>query len=291
MYGLEDEIPLRVCDSSLFLGVTAPKHVYDALFAFGDRAYHGVGEGFPAAARMRRRFVCADGQHGVQEQYSLLGPAVEVARRGRGRPSVVGDLLEDILQRGRERHAVAYREAEPVGLSGTVVGVLTDDDHFQLVERAFVEGAEDVAAARIDAPRGVFLPYELREVGEVGFFEFGSEQLFPVGGDLYIHVARWLKWCKCSKKSANSSCFRCRYKERGFVFCALPADCGVRGCGKTAEGGRDADLYDRRRLGAGAGLDAGDRGRLRAEGIRPCAGRGPDSDPPADNRVPDSAAA
>ena len=56
------------------------------------------------------------------------------------------------------------------------------------------------------------------------------------------------------------------YKERGFVFCALPADCGVRGCGKTAEGGRDADLYDRRRLGAGAGLDAGDRGRLRAEG-------------------------
>ena len=45
VYGLEDEIPLRVCDSSLFLGVTAPKHVYDALFAFGDRAYHGVGEG------------------------------------------------------------------------------------------------------------------------------------------------------------------------------------------------------------------------------------------------------
>ena len=70
---------------------------------------------------------------------------------------------------------------------------MTDDDHFQLVERAFVEGAEDVAAARIDAPRGVFLPYELREVGAVGFFEFGSEQLFPVGGDLYIHVARCVK--------------------------------------------------------------------------------------------------
>ena len=54
VYGLEDEIPLRVCDSSLFLGVTAPKHVYDALFAFGDRAYHGVGEGFPAAKGYHR---------------------------------------------------------------------------------------------------------------------------------------------------------------------------------------------------------------------------------------------
>ena len=67
------------------------------------------------------------------------------------------------------------------------MGVLTDDDHFQLVERAFVEGAEDVAAARIDAPRGVFLPYELREVGEVGFFEFGGQQFLPVGGYFHVH--------------------------------------------------------------------------------------------------------
>ena len=72
--------------------------------------------------------------------------------------------------------------------SATVIGVLADDDHFQAVERAFVEGAEDVAAARENAPRGVFLPYELRELREIGFFELRGEEFLPVGGYLYIHV-------------------------------------------------------------------------------------------------------
>ena len=101
---------------------------------------------------------------------------------GDGRAGVVGDLLEDVLQRGRERHAVAYREAEPVGLPGAVVGILADDDDLQFVEGAFVEGPEDIAAARVDAVRGIFLPYELRKGGEIRFLEFGREQLFPVGG-------------------------------------------------------------------------------------------------------------
>lgn len=93
-------------------------------------------------------------------------------------------------------------------MSGAVVGILADDDDLQFVEGAFVEGPEDIAAARVDAVRGIFLPYELRKGGEIRFLEFGSEQLFPVGGDLYIHVARWLKWCKCSKKLADS-CYLC----------------------------------------------------------------------------------
>ena len=208
MHGLEYAVALRVGDGPFFLCVAAPEHVDDTLLALGDGAYHGVGEGFPPMPGVRGCLVGADGQHGVQEQYSLLGPAVEVARRGDGCPGVVGNLLEDVLQRGWERHAVAYREAEPVGLSGAVVGILADDDDLQFVEGAFVEGPEDIAAARVDAVRGIFLPYELRKGGEIRFLEFGREQLFPVGGDLYIHVARWLKWCKCSKKLADS-CYLC----------------------------------------------------------------------------------
>ena len=187
MHGLEDEVALRVGDGALALGVTAPEHIDDALLAFGDGADHGVGEGLPAAACVRGRLVGADRQHGVQQQHALLGPAVEVARGGDGRSGVVGDLLEDILQRRREGNAVRHREAEAVGLPGAVVGVLPDDDHLQTVERAFVESPEDVAAARVDASRGVFLPDEIGQGDEIGFLEFGSQQLFPVGCDLYIH--------------------------------------------------------------------------------------------------------
>ena len=188
MHGFEDQVALRVGDGAFLLGVAAPEHVDDALFALGDGAHHGVGEGLPAAAGVRCGFVGADREHGVEQQHSLFGPAVEVARRRYGRAGVVGDLLEDVLQRGREGNSVRDRETKPVGLSGTVIGVLADDDHFQAVERAFVEGAEDVAAARENAPRGVFLPYELRELREIGFFELRGEEFLPVGGYLYIHV-------------------------------------------------------------------------------------------------------
>ena len=100
-------------------------------------------------------------------------------------------------------------------MSGAVVGILADDDDLQFVEGAFVEGPEDIAAARVDAVRGIFLPYELRKGGEIRFLEFGSEQLFPVGGDLYIHVARWLKWCKCSKKFPECRVFAADFGGQG----------------------------------------------------------------------------
>jgi len=52
---------------------------------------------------------------------------------------------------------------------------LADDDHFEFLERALVEGAEDVAAARIDALCGVFVANEVDELREVGFLEFGGQ--------------------------------------------------------------------------------------------------------------------
>ena len=134
-----------------------------------------------------------DRQHGVQQQHALLGPAVEVPACGNRCSGVVVHLLEDVLQRGWEGDAVADREAESVGLPGTVIGVLSDDDDLQLLERTFVEGPEDIASAGEDAAGGVLLADEVGELGEVGFFEFRSEDLLPVRGDLYIHVTKGLK--------------------------------------------------------------------------------------------------
>ena len=212
MHGLEYEVALRVGDGALLLCVAAPEHIDDSLLAFGDGAHHGVGEGLPSAAGMRGRFVFADRQHGVQQQHSLLGPPVEVTRGGDRRPGIVGDLLEDVLQRGREGDAVGHREAESVGLPGSVVGVLSDDDDLQPLERTLVEGAEYVAAPGIDAAGGILLAHEVRQCGEIGLLELGSEHLFPVGSDLYVHVKCGLNSCKSSKKSF----FSCYFCPRNF---------------------------------------------------------------------------
>ena len=187
MDGLQNEILLRVGDGAFLLGVTAPEHVDDALPAHGDGADDGVGEGLPALSGVRGRFVGPHGEHRVEQQYALLGPAVEVARERHGYARVVGDLLENVLERRRKGYAVGHGETEAVGLSGSVVGVLPDDDHLQAVERAFVECAEDVAAARKNAVRGIFAAHEIDQSCEIGLLEFGSQQFLPVGGYFYIH--------------------------------------------------------------------------------------------------------
>ena len=187
VYGLQNAVARGVGNGPLALRVAAPEHVDDALPALVDGLHDGVGEGLPAVARMRGGLVLAYGEHRVEQQHPLLGPAVKVAARGVGRPRVVAHLLEDVLQRRREGDAVAHREAEPVGLPRTVVGVLPDDDHLEPLEGALVEGAEDVAAARIDASRGVLLAHEAGQLGEIGLLELGFEDGFPIGGDSYIH--------------------------------------------------------------------------------------------------------
>ena len=127
------------------------------------------------------------GQYRIEQQDALFGPPVEVAGRRNGRTDVGRYLLKDVLQRRGKGNTVVHRKTESVGLPLAVIGVLADDDHFEFLERALVEGAEDVAAARIDALCGVFVANEVDELREVGFFEFGSQQFLPVGGYFHVH--------------------------------------------------------------------------------------------------------
>ena len=85
-------------------------------------------------------------------------------------------------------NAVRHGETESVGLSFAVIGVLSDDYHFEFVERAFVEGTKNVASSGEYPAGSVFLPYEVGEFSEIGFFELRGEEFLPVGGYLYIHV-------------------------------------------------------------------------------------------------------
>ena len=139
--------------------------------------------------------------------------------RSHGRAGVVGHLLEDVLERGGKGHAVADREAEAVGLPGSVVGVLADHDHLEPVEGALVESPEYVAAAREDAVRGVLLPHEVGQRDEVGFLEFGGQEFFPVRGHLYIHKVSVFV-VKVMKSSRNPRCgalfFGAGSSRRGF---------------------------------------------------------------------------
>lgn len=220
MDGFEDAVALGIGDGAFALGVTSPQHVNDALLALCDGSHDRIGEGFPAVSCVGGRFVRPDRQHGIEQQHALFGPAVEVAARGNRRAGVVGYLLEDVLQRGWERHAVRHGETESVGLSFAVIGVLSDDYHFEFVERAFVEGTKNVASSGEYPAGSVFLPYAMAN-GEA-YMAMG--ETLPelrgrgIGGWLIPYLANELAgegWTVTFLCAAE----RCRFYERlGFVL-------------------------------------------------------------------------
>ena len=66
VHGFEDQVALRVGDGAFLLGVAAPEHVDDALYALGDGAHHGVGEGLPAFVLVGACLMGPHGQRGVE---------------------------------------------------------------------------------------------------------------------------------------------------------------------------------------------------------------------------------
>ena len=72
---------------------------------------------------------------GIEQQYSLAGPAHEVAVTGnREALQVIAQLLVHVSQAGGHLYTQPDTEAQTVCLSGAMVGILAQDDHFNLVD-------------------------------------------------------------------------------------------------------------------------------------------------------------
>ena len=179
VHRLQDQVFERVDQGLLGDGVVAPKDEDEVLALLRQGADGGVGELFPAVARVRGGLSGAHCQRGIEEQHPFPSPFLEIARARHGHAEVVVQLLEDILQAGRERHTVGHREREAVGLSRAVVRVLTQDDHLHLVERREVEGVEDQGTRGIYGILPLLADEKRLEVGEIRCLELRPQHLVP----------------------------------------------------------------------------------------------------------------
>jgi len=91
-----------------------------------------------------------------------------------------------------------------VGLAGSVIGVLAEDDDFYLIEGGGVEGVEDETAGGVDGLPAEFFCFKMGgDLEEIRLFEFLAKGFFPAIFDLYVH--RWwrldvaLVWPKVNK--------------------------------------------------------------------------------------------
>ena len=176
---------LEGVNQSLFgNGIVTPKDEDEVLAMLRKGADGGVGELFPAVTRVRGGLSGTHRQRGVEQQHPFPRPLLEVARTRHGHAEVVVQLLEDVLQAGREGHAIGHREREAVGLSRTVVRVLAQDDHLHLVERREVESVKDQRTRGINGILSLLAHEERLEVGKIGCLELWPQHLVPAFVDI-----------------------------------------------------------------------------------------------------------
>ena len=183
----EDKVARAVYHRAFLLRVAAPKQENEVFALRRQPCDDRVGEGLPALSLVGTRLVGADGERGVEEQNALLRPAAQTAALGRAAAGVGLYFLKDVLQRGRQLHSVFYREAQPLGLSRLVVGVLAYYHHFHAFERAKVESVEYLPPGRVARPGAVFPAHEVGETGEIGRGKLFFEPLAPRWVNLYVH--------------------------------------------------------------------------------------------------------
>ena len=75
-----------------------------------------------------------------------------------------------------------------MSLTWSVIRILSEHDHLDVIKVAMIESLENLAAGRINPVGRVFRFDELDQVFEIAFLEFTRKAIFPALMDLNIHL-------------------------------------------------------------------------------------------------------
>ena len=126
------------------LGMGSPQQVYRRPVTALDRADQLPGQTLPALSRMTGRPVLLYGEASIEQQHPLTCPRFERARQGKRDTEIPMQLLKDVAQAGRLRHAIGDRKCQAVGLPRSVVGVLSQNHHTNSLRRRQFQRPERV---------------------------------------------------------------------------------------------------------------------------------------------------
>ena len=89
-------------------------------------------------------------------------------------------------------HPVVYRKTEAICLAITMIWVLPDDHYPHIIERAFVERAENVRSLRENSRPHVLLADKFDEIDKIGFPKFVSQRGLPIWRYFHVHVNNFI---------------------------------------------------------------------------------------------------
>ena len=134
---------------------------------------------FPAYPAVGVGFMGAHSQDRVEKQYALLRPWCKIPVVRNRASEIAVQLLIDVDQRRGYTDSLVHGEAQTVGLTFPMVGILPENDYLHFLERREIEGVEDIVTRRIDHMRSVFMDHRLIKLCIVRLAEFRLESRFP----------------------------------------------------------------------------------------------------------------
>src|SRR5207302_961335 len=114
---------------------------------------HGIRKYLPALVAMRVGLMGADGEHGVEQQDTLVRPGNEAAARRRGDVHVDHELLEDVDERRWRPYTRRHRKRQSMGLALVVVRILSQDDDADRNKRGVLQSIKNEIVGRINLVR------------------------------------------------------------------------------------------------------------------------------------------
>ena len=123
--------------SSFIFGMIAPEEEDESRAISTELLDDLVGQGLPAQMLMRSGLTFDYGEGVIEQQYALLGPACEIggSKRRIFLAEISVDFFEDISQRGWSNNPLGDREGQAMGLTDSMIGILSEYDYFDLVKR------------------------------------------------------------------------------------------------------------------------------------------------------------
>ncbi len=187
-------MPLPIDHGCFPTGCTSPQHE-DQTASPGIQHFDDpIGELLPPLLPMAVGLMSPHREHGIQQQDALIRPMGEVAMLRNRHTERRVQLLVDVLQRRRNPDPTTDGKAQPVGLTGAVVGVLAQDDDANSIEGCVLKCVEDLGSRGKHPVLCLLLEQKRPQCSHVWLlelvFELSEPRRIEPNGALIRHVGR-----------------------------------------------------------------------------------------------------
>lgn len=179
MHSLQDVVPFPVNSSSFLLSIRTPKHEDKAFLVVAEPLHHSVSERFPAFVFVGVGLVCSDGQHGIEEQHTLLGPSSQISMSRVLKAFNVRDqFFVHVLQTGWGSYWSFDTKAQTMGLVRTMIRILAQNHHLDIPDVAHLCPGEDMLSRWVHGVAFSLIGNKTHQLFKVGLSKL-RRQRFP----------------------------------------------------------------------------------------------------------------